>query len=318
MMATEPTTEPQAAAAALARAQWCDRYLTRPMFGLALVFLITAAGAIHRIGGGDETHVELRLIEWSLLVLWPIFIVEATLRLFWAASPRSPWARAWVFLVVVLLPPARLGLRGYADGGRMWLPFAGWRSVDKNLRKTLERFFSVPMIVIALLVLPVLAMEYFWYEQVRAHFGLSLTLDLGSSVIWAAFALEFVIMFSVADNKVRYCLQNWMDLAVVALPLIDFLPILRLLRLTRVLQIHQISRIGRLYRLRGLLMKAWRAILLLEMIQRVLGNAKAKRLARLKELHTAKAEELEELRVEIEQLEKDIAKEAKPPVQAPR
>jgi hypothetical protein len=37
------------------------------------------------------------------------------------------------------------------------------------------------MIVIALMVLPFLAMEYFWLSQVRANFGQSLVLDVGTS-----------------------------------------------------------------------------------------------------------------------------------------
>src|SRR5262249_61667669 len=87
--------------------------------------------------------------------------------------------------------------------------------------------------------------------------GLSLTLDIGTAVIWLAFALEFLVMASLAEDRINYCLCHWLDLAVVVLPLIDFLPILRLLRLRRLFEGQQVSRLGRLYRLEGLLGR-WR------------------------------------------------------------
>jgi hypothetical protein len=168
----------------------------------------------------------------------------------------------------LFVPAVSSGGRAYADPETIWLPGLGWSRVDRDLRTRFERFFSVPMIVIALLVLPFLAMEYFWLETVRAHFGLSLLLDIGTSVIWLAFALEVIVMVSVADKKVRYCLTNWIDLAVVFLPLVDFMPLLRLLRLAGLVELGQVSRLGRLYRLRCLLFKLWRTVLLLEIMQR--------------------------------------------------
>jgi voltage-gated potassium channel len=160
------------------------------------------------------------------------------------------------------------------------------------------------MIVIALLILPFLALEVYWKEQLPNHPGMKLFLDIGASVIWLAFAIEFILMLSVAPHKGRHCVQNWMDLAVVLLPLIEFLPLLRLLRLTRLMQLQQLSRMGRVYRLRGLLFKLWRAVLVLEMVQRLLRINPQKRLARLKELLAAKNEEIEDIKKEIDELEK--------------
>jgi voltage-gated potassium channel len=290
------------------------------MFWMAFYFLVVASGVLHRGREGFGTSLELYVMFWSLVVLWPIFIVEAAARFFLCERRTGFWHRFSYFLLVSVLPPMRLAARSYADQGRMWLPLVGWAAVDKTLRRTLERLFSAPMIVIALMVLPVLAMEYFWLEPVRAHFGWSLTLDIASSVIWLAFALEFVIMVSVAPGKVRYCFQNWTDMLVVALPIVDFLPLLRLFRLTRILELQQLSRMGRLYRLRGLLMKLWRAILVLEMIQRLFGNYKERRLKKLKDLLVAREEELLELRAEIRELEGALAKAAdrQAPAEAPR
>lgn len=280
------------------------------MFFLALVFMTMSAGVIHRIGQGHTTLFEAEIIIWSVYILWPIFVAEATLRLFVQVGRPGPfWRNLSYCLLLSVAPPFRLAARAYADPDKVWLPLAGWRHVDRHLRYRLERFFSVPMIVIALLVLPLLAMEHLWLDTVRAHVVLSLSLDIGSSVIWMAFALEFIVMVSVSARRVGYCLAHWMDLAVVALPVIDFLPILRVFRLTRVLQLQQVSRLGRAYRLRGLLLKGWRAILVLEMIQRLFGNYKKKRLHRLRELLIARQEEILDLKHEIAELEQQLEKE---------
>ena len=288
-------------------AQRLDRLLAGPMFWLAFIFLVLAAGVLHRIGREFHSYLEVEVISWTLLILWPIFAVEGILRVTYAVRPDRLPRRLTYFALLLLLPPLRMGSRSYADVDRMWLPRWKWCTVDRHLRKRLERFFSVPMMVIALLVVPVLAIEHFWGDRVRERFDAQLFLDIAESVIWMAFALEFILMISVAEKKLRYCFTNWMDLAIVALPLLDFLPLLRTLRLTRVLELQQMTRLGRLYRLRGLLLKLWRAILLLDVLYRLIGNAKERRLLRLKELLTAKKEEIDDLLKEIDELERELS-----------
>jgi voltage-gated potassium channel len=299
-------------------AQWLDRWLAAPMFVLSIVYLAVAAGVVHRLGDVHFTAVEAEVMLWCLLALTPVFVLEAWLRFCLTRSQMPFWPRLGLLLLVHLVPFARMGLRAHADAGKMWLPWLGWQTVDRALRRTMERFFSVPMIVIALMVLPVLALEHFWEEQVHQHYALKLALDLANSLIWMAFAIEFTLSVGMAESKLAYCLQNWIDVAVVALPVLDFLPILRVLRLARLAQLNQLSQMGRLYRLRGMLMKAWRAFLLLEMLSRLLGNYKERRLKKLKDLAAAREIELAELRQEIRELEEAVQKEtaaAPPPAQ---
>jgi voltage-gated potassium channel len=287
-----------------------DQLLAGPMFCLAVLSLLLAAGVFHRLGHGDLTPFEANVILWGAVLLWPIFVIEGMLRCLLCRRPEmSPWRRLAVFVGVCLVPPFRLGGRAYADPDKVWLPTLGWTTVNQQLRFRLERWFSVPMVVVALLVLPLLAMEYFWLEPIRAHWGLSLLLDIGTAVIWLAFALEFVLLASVAESKALYCLHNWMDLAVVFLPLIDGLPLLRLVRLTGFLELQQAGRVFRLYRLRGLLAKIWRLCLLLEISQRLFGDYWQNRLKRLKALLAARQEEMADLRTEIAALEDMLAKE---------
>lgn len=319
MISIQDITARNEATAPRALADWMDRNLSRPMFALSIAYLAVASGVIHRVGHGHITLVEMEqdllgnvtglevhLIAWSLVLLWPLFAAEAVLR-FLATRHRMGFRnRFWIFFGVVLFPPIRLGLHSVSDPGMIWLPSLGWHKVERSLRRRMEKFFSVPMILIALMVLPVLALEYFWEEQVRSQFGLSLGLDIANSIIWMAFALEFILMVSVAERRIAYCIQNWMDLAIVILPLIDFLPILRIWRLGQLLRLNQLNRMSRLYRLRGMLMKAWRAILLLEMITRLLGNYKERRLKKLRDLVTAKEIELAELRQEMRELQEEL------------
>jgi voltage-gated potassium channel len=285
-----------------------DRLLGPPFFFLSVAFLVLSAGVIHRLGQAGVTPFEVDVLLWGVLVFWPVFVLEGMLRLAACRRPGiSRWHQLAAFLAVCLAPPLRLGGRAYADPGKIWLPKWGWTTVDHHLRTRLERIVSVPMMITALMVLPFLVMEYFWLPQVRSSFGLSLALDVGTSVIWLAFALEFIVMVSVADDKARYCLHNVMNLAVVALPLMDFLPLLRLARLARLLEAQQLSRLGRLYRLRGLLSRLWRAMLLLEMIQRLFGRYRERRLKRLKRLLAIREEEIVDLRQEIADLECTLA-----------
>jgi voltage-gated potassium channel len=285
-----------------------DRLLGPTFFFLAVAFLILAAGVCHRLSHTGFTGFEADVLFWGLVLLWPVFVLEGVLRLLACRRPGSGFGQRLVaFAGLCFFPAIRLGGRAYADSEKIWLPGLGLVTVDGRLRGRLERLISVPMIIIASLMLPLLAMEYFWLEQVRSQFALSLVLDIGTSVVWLAFALEFIVMVSVANDRTRYCLQHWLDLAVVCLPLVDFLPILRLLRLSEFLELQQLGRLSRLYRLRGLLARTWRAVLLLEMIQRLRGRYCERHLQRLKESLRACQDEMAALQEEIAEIEKRLA-----------
>ncbi len=286
-----------------------DAYLSPVMFSVSVLFLALAAGLIHRVGQEDNAAapIEELIITRSLLALWPIFLIEAFFR-FWFHRQQMPLGtRILSTLMICIFPPSRLAGRAYLNPQMLWLPVLGWQIVDRPLRKKLHEYFGVPMIVVALMVLPAVGFEYYYAEKAKTHFGLGLVLSIANSIIWGVFAFEFIVMISAADKKMPYIMKHWMDLAIVILPLVDFLPILRVLRLTKVLQLQQLTKMGRLYRMRGLLMKLWRAILVLGMLQKLLARPTEKRLANLREQLEIKEEEIATLRKEIEDLEKIIA-----------
>jgi hypothetical protein len=194
--------------------------------------------------------------------------------------------------------------------GRIWLPALRWRKANAALRKRLERLFSVPMILIALAILPVLLIEFGMRQQVVAHRWLQFALHVSLGIIWFAFAAEFIVMFSVADKKLKYCQEHWIDIAIILLPFISFLRSLRIVRATRVARlarVEQIVRMSRLYRVRGLAMRALRAMLLLKLLNRLFRIAPEKQLRRLREELREKEADIRFLRHQIAELERSLA-----------
>jgi voltage-gated potassium channel len=268
------------------------------MFYLSLSFLVLTAAAIRRFQSPDLSDNEVRIFLWLYLALWMPFLGECALHLRLAGRPLPrEYGRA---AALCLLPPLRMAARRWTDRTQVWLPGLVWQTVDRNLRRRLERAFSVPMIVIALLILPVLGLDFALAEQMGDSPVLGAALDLGTGVIWLAFAGEFIIMVSVADRKLRYCRQHWLDLAIILLPLIAFLRSLRLLRVAR------LARATRIYRLRGILTRASRAVVLLDLVQRVLYRDPRKRLRHLRELLVEKKLEMQELRERIRLVESQL------------
>jgi voltage-gated potassium channel len=310
-----------------------DQRLAPAMFWLSLLFLFLTAGALHLIPGlktGDEQEHDAAattsaalsspaepldpsvgrmcalagaVCGWGVLLLYPVFLIEAVLH--WRRGGgvrRHFWQCAF--------PPSRIGTRDHGGGAAVWLPGIGWANVDHQLRSRVERGASIPMLVIALLVLPLLAAEHYLEPQIRSSAWLLFIVKASAGLIWMAFTFEFVLMLSLSEQKWRYARQHWLDALIVSLPLIDFLPALRLgrlLRLGRIGRLQQLAKTLRVFRLRGTAMRLWRAILLLEVIDRVVGGSPERRLAQRREELLAHEAEIARLRAEIEQLESRLS-----------
>jgi hypothetical protein len=252
-----------------------------------------------------------------LLLMWPVFLMEFAYQYFTRDRGEPFWRNRYHALIGSLCPPLRLCARNQDMGGRIWLPRLGWQVVDRSLRLQLERAFSVPMIIIALGILPVLLVEVGMREQVAARPWLQFLLHVSLGVIWFAFAAEFIVMVSVAERKMRYCKEHWLDIAIILLPLISFLRSLRIVRATRMARLARVQRLtqmSRVYRLRGLAMRALRALFLLQLINRLFRVRPEKQLRQLREILREKEYEVETLREEIAKLERIVAAaELKPP-----
>ncbi|MFK7738659.1 MAG: hypothetical protein AB8B50_21725 [Pirellulaceae bacterium] len=240
-----------------------------------------------------------------LLVLWPAFLAEQFYNHLKLSSDASFLKHYPFWWLSCTLPPLRLCAQHRAESNEVWLPRFGWRTVNRELRKELERLFSIPMIFIALLILPVLGAHLLFKDRIIDFPALRIFLHIGTGLIWFAFTVEFIVMVSVAEKKLNYCKKHWLDLAIILLPLISFLRSLRALRIARVVDIgrfSQMSKFVRAYRLRGVAMRAFRALLVLEVLHRILRTKPEKRIQSLELQYAEKKRELSELREQIEAL----------------
>lgn len=216
--------------------------------------------------------------------IWCAVLIEAIVHWFtrpWNAAMRPHHRHS---AIVCICPVLRMGARSPEMNGRIWLPGMGWRVTGRRLQRQLERAFSVPMMVIALLIMPILITEFFLKDQVAAYGWLRNLLHIGTGVIWFAFAAEFILMVSIAEKKLAYCKAHWIDLAIILLPLLSFLRSLSLVRATRLaklMRIQQLSKLARAYRLRGTAIKAFRVLVLFDLTDRLLSGSDEKRIARM-------------------------------------
>ena len=134
-------------------------------------------------------------------------------------------------------------------------------------------------------------------------------IDSCSGFIWMAFVFEFVVMFSVVEKRLRYCRQNWIDVAVVLLPLVNFMGAARLGRLVK---LKQLSRTAKIYRMRGLVLRTWRAIVALGVIDTLLRRDPEQRMDKLRIQIEEKQEEIEHLHKELARIQAKTMPEAEP------
>lgn len=107
----------------------------------------------------------------------------------------------------------------------------------------IERAFAIPMMIAALLVIPVVAVEQ--SDAGDPWKGVAAVLNWG---IWIAFAIELVVMLAVVPDRWRWLRKHPLEVVVVLLTP-PFLPpsfqaarALRLLRLLRLLRIASFAR----------------------------------------------------------------------------
>ena len=288
--------------------EW-DTVRARIMFVLGFTYLLHVAGVLHRATTESVTGIELDVMATGIAILWPFFVAEVLWQLYRRdrARPRGPVI--WRTILIILMPPWRMAM---ADSrtGMIWIPRMGWREPGKELFRRLEIVFGGPMLLFAFLILPILIFEYVQSEEVKKNPAMQLALDIGIAVIWVAFATEFIFKASVHPRPFRFAKERWLDVAIVVLPMLEFVlkkwadaaPLARLLRLSRAINPEQIVKMQRLYRLQGLATKAWHALLLFQGVARLLGQTPEKRLANLEERIAELQEELAELHKEAEKV----------------
>lgn len=323
-METRPTTspEPDPQDDSPAEPTSLDQRLAGPMFALTVLFLVLTAGALH-FGGeaipaaplkadpnanGELPATESRVLgesptialgiwcAWFLLPFYPLYLVETL------SHWRSGAPRLRQHLWYCLLPPLRLGARDHASGRWIWLPGAGWSVVDDALRRKVERNAHAPMMIVALLVLPLLVAQHYLSKHMQGSLWLTGAVEAGAAVIWMAFTFEFIVMLAIAEKRWDYTRRHWLDLLIICFPLIAFLRFVRTWSLVRMLRLGRMQQAAKVFRLRGTAMRLWRAVLLLELIDRWFRRPE-QRLQTLQHRLALREREVAELRSEIAELE---------------
>ena len=275
-----------------------DQWFAAPMFCASLSFLIVLGGALHLQSAASWPAGVACWI--GLAAVYCAFPFELLVR-YLGNDPR--WRQ---YVLYCAIPPLRLAARDQQTGNQMWLPPGFWLTVDRKLHRSMRHAFSGPMILIALMIVPILACEFLWIQFVLERPHLRLIIDVGTAVVWTSFALEFLMMVAIVERKVEYCKRHWLDLAIIALPL---LAAARLVQISRLVRLNQLTRAARVYRLRGLVLRAYRGLLVLDVLARIQPES---RLRRLRDELERKTEEIEHLREEILELEQTLrARESK-------
>lgn len=266
--------------------------LTIAAFCNAVIFILTVAVSIHWLEGE-------RLVPfwWSQVIplLW-LSSVTLSATEFVLHRNRSR-AALQTLALVVLLPPFRLAVVP-ARPGCSWLPGLGWCEHDRALFRRLERAFAAPMIVIAGLMLPIVAVELFW-PALTERYWVQTAMNTGAGGIWMAFTVEFIILFSISNEKLKYCMRHWLDLVIIVLPLISYLRTLRLLRFGK------IARTLRAYRMRSLTTKLFQGATTADLLGLILRRSREKRIDHLQQRIGLHQEEIEELQAQIERLQRE-------------
>ena len=197
-------------------------------------------------------------------------------------------------LLALLFPPLHIGTRNSATGAYIWIPFGGWCRANEGLFAELKRKFVLPMIGIALLIVPVLVIEWKFLEEVRAAMPtlrINLILNAVQTFIWCAFTFEFILMISVSNRKLHYAKKNWLDLLIILLPFVSFL------RSFRISQLARLKYATRSFKLRGVITKARQGLIFVDFVQRIFRlrpENEIKRLYRLLRENQRDGEELQE------------------------
>ncbi len=251
------------------------------------------------------------ILAWPLLVLWVLIILEGLLGM--ATAQDAPGKMLKRFLLTTLVPPFRIAYATAYPHKFVWLPKHGWISVTKLNFERMELRLALPMLAVTLLVLPLLGIELFLRELLVQHLWAAMAVHIFTSIVWFAFALEFIIMFSLAEKKLVYCKRHWVNIAIILLP---YIACLRMFRLFHFLRMAKASKILRAYRLRGIVARGMRLALVFNLIDRLMERNPAKYLIALEEQISEKKAELKALEEKVESVREKVAEQERQQAEA--
>ncbi len=284
-----------------------DARAAQPMFYLGILSLVLIGGLITTITEDELSPTFLALLPWfgglSSLVYF-LFALDLGLLFYQRGKGEermNPTEKKYR-LFTLLFPPLRIGSRNIVSGEYIWTPFWHWCKANEGLFVELKKSFVIPMISIALLIVPVLIIEWKFLDEIKAEMpGLKIDLFLDSvqTFIWCAFTFEFILMISISNRKLHYIKKNWIDLLIILLPFVSFL------RTLRISQIARLKYATRSFKLRGVVTKARQGLIFVDFLQRIFRlrpETELKRLYRLLRENQRDREALQEKLREVSEL----------------
>jgi hypothetical protein len=203
---------------------------------------------------------------WLAMGIWPVFMLEYVYKLWLAYKKNDSTYLLIVHGLAMLFPPARLVIGSLAKPNLIWLPILGWSKVNPSLEKLLKKKFLLPILVLGLLMVPALLIEIKFKSQVIETFpqiDFAFWLQTFHALVWAGFALEFMVLISITEDKKNYCVKNWMDILILVLPVVSFF---RSFRFLRVLKFNQLAQS---FRMKGTKSKIREGLVLLDFLKRL-------------------------------------------------
>lgn len=218
-------------------------------------------------------------------------------------------------LLYAVFPFMRLSFIDHVDGSHVWVVGMGWLKRTRLLERRLTSAFSVPMIGIALPIIPLIIIQLIWSQKVNTDLNLKFLMATATALIWIAFVFEFAVMFSVTTRKLKYCKEHWINMVIIGLPLIGFL---RIAALGGLIKVKQLAKTVSVLRLRGIFIRFLRALIVLGIIDRIMRRKPEQKIEKLEKLIEEKEEELEILRWEMSQIQAKIESEVTPETPPPK
>jgi len=157
-------------------------------------------------------------------VIWLVLAMELGVRLYW--QMKEGWkisgAKIRILILAVLIPPLRMGIKPIVYPEHIWLPFWKWCQVNPKLGSKVKDTFLLPIVTAGIIMLTIFLLESRYSELMnQLVWGLELSnlLLIMEGLVWMAFALEFILAFSVSEDRAEYCSKNWMDLLIIMIPI---------------------------------------------------------------------------------------------------
>ncbi|WKN32438.1 hypothetical protein PZB74_03635 [Porifericola rhodea] len=278
--------------------QHYDLWAAAPMFYLGILSLLLIGTLVTAFTEEDLSPMFLSILPWLLSftgLVYLIFVVDTAL-LFWKKQQSKETMHTTEKrrrLLCLLFPPLRIGSRYITNGQYIWIPRWKWSKVNEGLFLDLKKSFILPMIGIALLIVPVLIIEWKFLGDIKEelpNLKVDLILEAVQTFIWCAFTFEFILMISISNRKLNYVKKNWIDLLIILLPFVSFL------RTLRISQIARLKYATRSFKLRGVITKARQGLIFVDFLQRIFRlrpETEVKRLYRLLQENQKDREDLQ-------------------------